>query len=156
MKFIILIFVFTFRDTTHAQTAKKMGELFDCPTENSAELVKCLQEINSVALTEAQWKTHEFFHKSPAKLPLSTFLPRIDSEAEYPFMPESGLELLRQGHVDNLPWMVGLTSLEGAWAVSPLYGQDSMEYLKEFDQHPIRALRALTAHMVADENVSIL
>ena len=79
-------------------------------------------------------------------------------------MPESPLELLRNGQVANLPWMTGLTSEEGpffnhyiiqiiwflffylylgAWYISSLYGQDSMEFLKEYDQNPIEATKAL-------------
>ena len=80
-------------------------------------------------------------------------------------MPESPLELLRNGQVANLPWMTGLTSEEGpffncyiiqiiwflfsfpfylgAWYISSLYGQDSMEFLTEFDQNSIEATKAL-------------
>ena len=68
---------------------------------------------------------------------------RIDSEAEEPFMPESPLELLRKGQIANLPWMTGLTSQEGAWYISSLYGQESMEFLKQFDQNPIETIKAL-------------
>ncbi len=66
-------------------------------------------------------------------------------------MPEAGLEFLRRGEVSDLPWMVGLTSMEGAWYTSSLYGQDSMEYLKEFDRTPIDCLRQLVAGFVKDE-----
>ena len=71
---------------------------------------------------------------------------RIDSEAEEPFMPESPLALLRKGKIANLPWMTGLTSQEGAWYISSLYGQKSMEFLKEFDKNPIAAMKALGKH----------
>ena len=31
----------------------------------------------------------------------------------------------------------------GAWYISSLYGQDSMDFLKEYDQNPIEATKAL-------------
>lgn len=60
-------------------------------------------------------------------------------------MPESPLELLRQGEFENLPWMTGVTSQEGAWFTSTLYGQDSMEFLKEYDRNEVRATKSLGA-----------
>ena len=106
-------------------------------------MIDCLREIHPVALTEAQWKLHDFFHKNPAKLPLITFGPRIDKEAQIPFMPESGLDLVKSGHFEHLPWMVGVTSQEGAWYVSRLFGQNNMTYLKEYDENLVEATRAL-------------
>lgn len=131
------------RATSHSRYAKEMGDIFHCPTQDTIKLMDCLKKVDPVELTQAQWKTHDMFHKTPAKLPLATFLPRIDSEAEHPFMPESPLDLLRQGKVLNLPWMTGLTSQEGAWFISAFYGQDSMEYLKEFDRQPGKAMQSL-------------
>ena len=106
-------------------------------------MIDCLREIHPVAITEAQWKLHDFFHKNPAKLPLSTFVPRIDKEAQFPFMPESGLDLVKSGHFEHLPWMVGVTSQEGAWYVSTIFGQNNMTYLKEYDENLTEATKAL-------------
>ena len=122
------------RNTDHARYATEMGEIFDCPTDNSKEMINCLKKIDPVELTRAQWKLHELFLKSPAKLPLSTFSPRMDPEAEVQMLPENPLEMLRNGDFQHLPWMVGLTSQEGAWYSSTIYGQNSMQYLKEFDE----------------------
>ena len=99
----------------HGKNALKMAKLFNCSTDNSVVLIECLKNVEPVALTEAQWKLHDFFHKNPAKLPISTFFPRIDKEAKVPFMPESGLDLVKSGKFEKLPWMVGVTSQEGAW-----------------------------------------
>ena len=64
------------RASTHAEIAKEMGNIFDCNTNKSQDLIDCLRKVDPEVLTQAQWKTHQFFHKSPAKLPLSTFVPR--------------------------------------------------------------------------------
>ena len=88
-------------------------------------------------------KLFEYWMYLKSYLIISVSLIRIDSEAEEPFMPESPIELLKKGQFSHLPWMTGLTSQEGAWYISSLYGQDSMEYLKEFDQKPIEATKAL-------------
>ena len=77
----------------------------------------------------------------------------IDAEADHPFMPVSPLELLRNG-TSSLPWMTGITSQEGAWYTSSLYGQDSMEYLKEYQAKRIQATKSLLAGMVEkDEDI---
>ena len=64
------------RTNNHTQISREMGNFFNCDTENSQKLVDCLRKIDPVELTQAQWKSHLFFHKTPAKLPLSTFVPR--------------------------------------------------------------------------------
>ena len=65
------------RATSHAKYAKQMGQLFECPIDTNQGLIQCLRQVDPRELTQAQWKLHDFFHASPAKLPLSTFLPRI-------------------------------------------------------------------------------
>ena len=64
------------RTNNHTQISQEMGNIFNCETENSQKLIDCLRKVDPVELTQAQWKTHLFFHKTPAKLPLSTFVPR--------------------------------------------------------------------------------
>ncbi len=84
------------RANLHAKYAKEMGQILNChDTEDSQKLIECLRKVDPIQLTQAQWRTHDFFHKTPAKLPLSTFIPRIDKEAKEPFMPEDPLKLLR-------------------------------------------------------------
>ena len=141
---------------SHAKYAQQMGQLFDCPIHESKALIDCLRQVDPMKLTQAQWKLHDFFHASPAKLPLSTFIPRTDAEAEHPFMPVSPLELLRNGS-SKIPWMTGITSQEGAWYTSSLYGQDSMEYLKEYQTKRVEATKSLLAGMLEkDEDIEKL
>ena len=153
---IFEMFYSFFRNNQHADYAKKMAALFKCPTDDSIKLIKCLRDVHPVALTESQWKMHDYFPKNPAKLPLSTFLPRIDKEAIAPFMPESGLNLVKTGDFENLPWMVGLTSQEGAWYVSTLYGQDNMTFLKEYDQNIIDHTQSLVMDLFEGDKVIFL
>ena len=80
----------------HEDYAKEMGRHLNCTElDDSKKLIECLRKVDPIQLTQAQWRTHDFFHKTPAKLPLSTFIPRIDKEAKEPFMPEDPLKLLR-------------------------------------------------------------
>ena len=59
-----------------------------------------------------------------------------------------------KGDFLNLPWLVGLTSQEGAWYIASLYGQDSLAFLKEFDQKPVEAMRAMSLSISQnDENL---
>ena len=135
---------------THIKYAQEMGQLFDCPLDNSEKMMDCLRKQNPVALTEAQWKLHPFFQKTTAKLPLSTFVPTLDKEADTPFMPKSPLEYLRDGDFAQIPLMTGLTSQEGGWFISSFYGQDSLQRLKEFDQNKVEMGKALTGDLFDD------
>ena len=140
------------RNTQHGFYARKLAEIMECPTDNSEEMIQCLRRAHPIKLTQAQWKLHDYFHKNPAKLPLSTFLPRVDKESESPFMPETGIDLIKSGKFEKLPWMVGLTSQEGAWYVSTLYGQNNMTYLKEFDEKLEDVIQALiTEHLLGTD-----
>jgi len=58
----------------------------------------------------AQPYLHDFFGGTPAKLPLSTFMPRADKEAERPFLPKTALEMVRQGEMPSHPFLTGITS----------------------------------------------
>ena len=70
------------RTKNHSQVAQHMGNIFNCDDlGNSQKLIDCLRKIDPVELTRAQWKTHLFFHKTPAKLPLSTFVPRHENSS---------------------------------------------------------------------------
>ena len=42
-----------------------------------------------------------------------TFTPRVDSEAENPFLPENPKILLREGRFAKVPFMTGITRDEG-------------------------------------------
>ena len=75
-----------------------------------------------------------------------------DSESDRPFMPQTALEMIRRGDVDNsLPLILGVTSQEGAWLVASFYGQDSKERLNIFQQNLPKALRSMTGNFLSEE-----
>ena len=94
---------------------------------------------------------YDFFGGTPAKIPLSPYAPRVDAESEKPFMPSSGLDMIRRGDVDSLPYMVGVTSQEGAWMIASLYGENSMEKLKFFNDNLEQAMSSLTGNFFSKE-----
>ncbi len=45
-------------------------------------------QVDAKVLTRSQSDMHAFFRHSPAKIPLSTYMTRVDEEAEEPFWPK--------------------------------------------------------------------
>ena len=137
----------------HLMYAQKQADAVGCPLESSKDLVDCLRTINAAQLTLTQPGLHSFFGGTPAKLPLSTFAPRADPEAPRPFLPKTALETARLGEMPSHPYLTGYTSQEGAYVLAAMFGQDSMQFLREFDENTLEAMRALTGNQFSDKNV---
>ncbi len=75
----------------------------------------------------------------------------LDKESERPFLPSSALEMIRNGNVESIPLMIGVTSQEGAWLMAAFYGQDNKTLLKSFQDNLKTAISALTAHFFSEE-----
>ncbi len=75
----------------------------------------------------------------------------LDKESERPFLPSSALEMIRNGDVESIPLMIGVTSQEGAWLMAAFYGQDNKTLLKSFQDNLKTAMSALTAHFFSEE-----
>jgi hypothetical protein len=93
-----------------ADYAKRQGVEVGCPTGSSDELIECLRTTDAKTLTLTQPSLHDFFGGTPSKLPLSPYAPRVDAESERPFLSSSGLDMIRNGDVNPIPLMIGLTS----------------------------------------------
>jgi hypothetical protein len=93
-----------------ADYAKQQGLEVGCPTGSSDELIECLRTTDAKTLTLTQPSLHDFFGGTPSKLPLSPYAPRVDVESERPFLSSSGLDMIRNGDVNPIPLMIGLTS----------------------------------------------
>ncbi len=51
--------------------------------------------------------------------------------------------------------MTGLTSQEGAWYTSSLYGQESMTFLQEFDQKPEEATKSFGSGSLDEADLAL-
>ena len=141
-------------DDAQISYAQKVADAVGCPLEGSKDMIDCLKTVSAKELTLVAPSLHDIFQGTTAKLPITTFSPRVDKEAAKPFLPKSALEMARQGEFPSHPFLTGYASQEGAFKTASFYGQDSMAYLKEFDANSLAAMKALTANQFSEENVS--
>merc|ERR1711902_133362 len=66
---------------------------------------------------------HDYFHGTPAKIPLSTFNPRLDPESDNPFFPKDPTEVLESGDYSHVPMIISLTDQEGCWFTASLFNK---------------------------------
>jgi hypothetical protein len=59
--------------------------------------------------------------------------------------------MIRNGDVESIPLMIGVTSQEGAWLMAAFYGQDNKTLLKSFQNNLKTAMSAMTAHFFSEE-----
>jgi hypothetical protein len=50
-------------------------------------LIACLRSVDAKTLTASMQSLHSMYVSHPAQLPINMYGPRIDKEAERPFMP---------------------------------------------------------------------
>ncbi|KAK3873204.1 hypothetical protein Pcinc_021773 [Petrolisthes cinctipes] len=93
------------------QSANKLAERFDCPTEPSDALVSCLQGVNQHLLdseysTFAQWNFQPFY-----------FAPRVDGV----YIPDEPVTLLKEGRYHHVPTIMGINKDELSMETVELY-----------------------------------
>ncbi|CAG0886030.1 unnamed protein product [Darwinula stevensoni] len=93
--------------------AERLGDMVGCPRDSSLALIECLRTKDSLELVA---KTMDF--RLWSLMPL-TFTPRVDSEAENPFLPDDPKILLQEGRFAKVPFMTGVTREEGIMFIYP-------------------------------------
>ena len=96
--------------------AEELGEKMSCPLENSnyKEMINCLRQVPAQNITEAfydyfMWDTD----------PMVPFPPVIEPEHEGAFITENP-RFKTNMHGNDVAWMTGITSEEGAMKSAPL------------------------------------
>ncbi|CAG0902142.1 unnamed protein product [Darwinula stevensoni] len=95
------------------EAAERLGEMVGCPKDSSRALVECLRTKDARELVAKAPMFHLW-----TIMPL-TFTPRVDSEAESPFLPDDPKILLREGRFAKVPFMTGVTREEGLFLTQP-------------------------------------
>ncbi|XP_045594339.2 carboxylic ester hydrolase [Procambarus clarkii] len=100
----------------HAAVAQYIGEYFNCTTEDSHQLISCLQAVDTNKLVPlllhfAQW------HMNPLLLG-----PRVDGE----FLVSDPATLLKDGRQKNVHLITGITQHEGALIALPMFGNEGL------------------------------
>ncbi|XP_046453233.1 esterase E4-like isoform X4 [Daphnia pulex] len=107
-----------------------LAEDLNCPTSNSRELLACLRNIDAKQIMESRKKL---------MIPISfglypvAFGPRVDSEREFPFLPDSPEVLVSRKQFNHVPIIAGLTKDEGGLFAASLAGPygENLELLKK-------------------------
>ncbi|KAK4300793.1 hypothetical protein Pmani_027027 [Petrolisthes manimaculis] len=102
---------------THATTTHKLARTLHCPTDlGSEKLVTCLQNVNIRTLIHQTHDTYDWF-----LMPLRVN-PRVDGS----FLPDLPWKLLKEGRVNQVDLMSGITKDEGAFFSLAIYGNDEL------------------------------
>ncbi|XP_043247663.1 carboxylesterase 1E-like [Amphibalanus amphitrite] len=90
--------------------AKEFAEFLNCTTDDPAMMVDCIRKAPEEDIMDGSLTLRAF---------MNAFQPRVDSEAEVPFLPKDPRVLLETGEFNLVPWMNGITEEEG-YAFVPL------------------------------------
>ncbi|KAG5328877.1 ESTF Esterase, partial [Acromyrmex heyeri] len=99
--------------------AMTLGKHLECNTENSKDLVECLQTKSAEEIIG----TDQLFKKF-GYCPMIPFRPVIEPKHPGAFLIEDPLISVREGRLLDVPWMTGINSEEGAIKVAGIYGRE--------------------------------
>ncbi|XP_022900260.2 venom carboxylesterase-6-like [Onthophagus taurus] len=97
------------------QKAKRLANLVGCKSENSKEILDCVRDVSYEKLFEA---TQTFLVHD---MPFSPFAPIIEHHHPGAFLDKHPYELLLQGKVQDLPWLVGFSREDGIFPAGVYY-----------------------------------
>lgn len=119
---------------THKGVAKdralKLGEMMNCPTDDTREMINCLRKVSAKNITEA---FYDFFKWDTD--PMVPFPPVIEHEHDDAFITENP-RFKSNMHGNEIPLMIGMTSEEGVLKTGALiYNSDlTADLLKNWDR----------------------
>ncbi|XP_069696407.1 juvenile hormone esterase-like [Periplaneta americana] len=114
--------------TTHH--TRKLASLLRCPSEPTSALLSCLRKKDAadIASTDKEFMEWEFDPMMPFNMVLETEV----GEGDEAFLPFNTREAIRNASNQHpVPWMVGLTSGEGAIDVSRIFRNATL--VQDFD-----------------------
>nr|XP_022900261.1 venom carboxylesterase-6-like [Onthophagus taurus] len=95
--------------------AKRLAVLLGCNPVTSQDILNCVMQRSTQAIVEA---TQNFFEKG---MPFSPFGPVIEVEHKNAFLSKHPYQLLKDGPIQDLPWIVVLNKDEGIFPAGPYY-----------------------------------
>lgn len=129
----------------HKKIAKDQAEVVGCPNGSSADILNCLRTVDARTLTLSQSDLFSHYIRTPAKVPLTPYLPIVDPFSARPFFPESPKQSLLKGDYDlDIPVMMGLVTQEGAWYSVALMNDEAIDTFNEISIDTLN-------HLVGDE-----
>ncbi|XP_066251364.1 venom carboxylesterase-6-like [Euwallacea similis] len=91
------------------ENAKKLAKSFDCPTDSSKDMIKCLSKIDALDIVK-----HDVVFMEWDFDPMIPFKPTIEPNLEGAFLAEHPVEIIKSGRSAEIPLIVGITSEDGA------------------------------------------
>jgi len=107
---------------------KKLAAHMNCPTDNSSQLVQCLQSKDAMQLIQFQLES-QVLAGSPVG-----FGPRIDVERKKPFFPQHPADIIRSGSFNHVPFITGVNSNEAGFIVARMLSKEGD--LEKFKNDP--------------------
>lgn len=105
----------------------KVADLVGCPTGSSEEVLKCLKSKPARHIVQSVREFQPWLYN-----PFSPFGAVADGQwSKNPVLPDHPYNLLKQGKVQDLPWIISYTSAEGLYPVADFYADD--KYLSDID-----------------------
>lgn len=118
-----------YRPGSAKKHAKRLGEMMNCPTNNSVEFVDCMRNIDAKNIIE----TDDNF-KVLGIDPLITFKLSIEPDHSGAFLTKEPTELIEKGQINDVPWLTGLNSHEGSLRVMTLFSNDERDSLTKLNE----------------------
>ncbi|KAF0287231.1 Venom carboxylesterase-6 [Amphibalanus amphitrite] len=91
--------------------ARQHAELLGCRSDTSEAIVDCLRQKSTEEIMET---VAQLDGTKVLMLLAIPYKPRVDTEADIPFLPEDPYLALQSGRFNRVPWMNGMTENEGA------------------------------------------
>lgn len=110
------------------EKAKKLGELLNCPTDDSKALIDCLRtkDADEIISTDRAFQIFGY-------CPMIPFRPVIEPEHPGAFITEDPFVATKAGHLVDIPWMTGVTSEEGSLKAPSIYSPSNTDLLKRIN-----------------------
>ncbi|XP_030764864.1 venom carboxylesterase-6-like isoform X2 [Sitophilus oryzae] len=102
------------------EKTEKLAALVGCPTDDSKTILDCLKSKPARQIVQAVKEYQPFLYN-----PFSPFGAVVDGKwSKNPVLLDHPYKLLKQGKVQDLPWIISYTSHEGLYPAADFYADD--------------------------------
>ncbi|KAF2902810.1 hypothetical protein ILUMI_03375 [Ignelater luminosus] len=91
------------------KNAKRLAEFLNCPTSPNDRMVDCLRKVEANEIVKQEPKYLEW-----ALDPMIHFKPVIEPDLNGAFITEHPLDIVKSGKAANVPFLIGITTEDGA------------------------------------------
>jgi len=92
------------------ETTKIVAKALGCSHDDNKEMVKCIKWRNGKQINEATRLLRPWLYN-----PYSPVAPVVDKASKNPFLPENPYKMMIDGNINDVPWIVSVTTSEGLY-----------------------------------------